>query len=190
MLETFDILCQRYSNLELVIRCDVPGNVKARWAGMDNIRIIDKVVPPEMLDREYQSADIFILPSHATPPYTILDAMSYELPVVSIDAWANPELVADGKTGLLAECSKKVPYYDVTRQPKYGTVEFGKAIRQPDPVVVAELVQKVSLLIENSALRQRMGKAGRWEVEHGRFSIKRRNDKLKRIFDEATGGQS
>jgi hypothetical protein len=32
-----------------------------------------------------------------------------------------------------------------------------------------------------------MGQAGRWEVEHGRFSIKNRNEKLKRIFDEATG---
>jgi hypothetical protein len=32
-----------------------------------------------------------------------------------------------------------------------------------------------------------MGKAGRWEIEHGRFSIKRRNEQLKRIFDEAMG---
>lgn len=185
VLETFTALCRRYSNLELVIRCDVPGVVKARYAGIENIRIIDEVVPAETLSKEYQSADIFILPSHTTPPYTILDAMSYELPVVSIDVWANGEFVADGKTGLLVGCSKKVSYYEDTYQPKSGTADFDKAIHKPDPLVVAGLVDKVALLIDNIELRQRLGKAGRWEVVHGRFSITNRNDKLKRLFDEA-----
>jgi hypothetical protein len=31
-----------------------------------------------------------------------------------------------------------------------------------------------------------MGKAGRWEIENGKFSLEKRNEKLKRIFDEAT----
>jgi hypothetical protein len=35
-----------------------------------------------------------------------------------------------------------------------------------------------------------MGKTARWEVEQGRFSIKGRNEKLKRIFDEACGNLS
>ena len=30
--------------------------------------------------------------------------------------------------------------------------------------------------------------AGRWEVERGKFSIEKRNKKLKRLFDEATNG--
>lgn len=54
--------------------------------------------------------------------------------------------------------------------------------------MLAELVNKVSTLIENGAMRRQMGKAGRWEIEHGRFSIDRRNEVLKRVFDEAIGG--
>ena len=31
-----------------------------------------------------------------------------------------------------------------------------------------------------------MGKAGRKQVETGKFSMERRNERLKRVFDEAT----
>jgi glycosyltransferase involved in cell wall biosynthesis len=185
VLEAFTLLHQRYPNLELVIRSDVPASLKASYSGIENIRFIDEVVPAEVLAQEYRSADIFILPSHSTPPYTILDAMSYELPVVSIDAWANPELVEDGKTGLLVERPRKVPYYEDTCHPTFGTAEFNEAVRKPDSTVIEGLVKRVSLLIESPELRRRLGKAGRWEVEHGRFSIPTRNDRLKRIFDEA-----
>jgi glycosyltransferase involved in cell wall biosynthesis len=44
----------------------------------------------------------------------------------------------------------------------------------------------MSFLIENPERRRQMGRAGRWEVEQGKFSIEKRNEKLKRIFDEAT----
>jgi glycosyltransferase involved in cell wall biosynthesis len=52
--------------------------------------------------------------------------------------------------------------------------------------MVEELEAKLNLLIENDELRRRMARAARWEVEHGKFSLQRRNEKLKRIFDEAT----
>ena len=48
------------------------------------------------------------------------------------------------------------------------------------------MAEKVSLLIENKELRISMGRAGRWEVEKGKFSLEKRTKKLKRIFDEAT----
>ncbi|MBA7613120.1 hypothetical protein ES703_20363 [subsurface metagenome] len=62
-----------------------------------------------------------------------------------------------------------------------------KATRSVEPEVVDELVTKISLLMENFDLRKKMAKAARWEIEHGKFSIKRRNDRLKKIFDEAVG---
>ena len=55
-----------------------------------------------------------------------------------------------------------------------------------DPKVVEELADKTSILIENEDLRRRMGRAGRQEIETGKFSIEKRNEKLKRIFDEVT----
>ncbi|MDO8717303.1 MAG: glycosyltransferase [Dehalococcoidales bacterium] len=187
-LSTFAVLCQKYDNIELVVRSEIPGDLKVKYSGMKGLKIIECLITREKLEREFQSADIFIIPCHSTPPFTILDAMSYELPVVSIDAWANPELIKDGKTGLLVEQSCIVPYYDDSHQPNFGTSVFDEAIRHADPAVTEGLVKQVSLLIENHELRRQLGRMGRWEVEYGQFSINNRNEKLRNIFDKATAG--
>lgn len=41
-------------------------------------------------------------------------------------------------------------------------------------------------MIKDKGVRRKMGRAGRKEIETGKFSIEKRNEKLKRIFDEAT----
>jgi len=51
------------------------------------------------------------------------------------------------------------------------------------------LVRKVSLLIEDAEMRQRLGKAARQEVAVGKLSRAVRNEKLKKILDEVTGGE-
>ena len=61
-----------------------------------------------------------------------------------------------------------------------------RAVKITDPKVVEEFVKKTSILIEDGELRRRMGRTGRQEIEVGKFSIKKRNEKLKKIFDEAT----
>jgi glycosyltransferase involved in cell wall biosynthesis len=185
-LETFVLLNKKYNNIELVVRSDVPIDIKRKYSGHTNIRIIEDIIPWETLEKEFQSADIFILPVHNTPFSVFLDAMSYELPIVTIDAWANSEIVEDGKTGLIAQKSESIPYYVENFIPAFGTPQFKKAIKTPDPKVVERLVEKTSILIENKELRRQMGKAGRWQVEHGKFSIDKRNEKLNWIFYEAT----
>lgn len=50
----------------------------------------------------FESADIFVLPSYAEGvPLSILEAMSYSLPVVATAVGGVPEVLTDGKTGLL-----------------------------------------------------------------------------------------
>jgi glycosyltransferase involved in cell wall biosynthesis len=183
----FTALNKKYNNLELVIRSDVPREIKAKLSHFDNVRIIDKIIPWEELEQEFQTADIFLLPAHNTPFQAMLDGMSYELPVVSLDVWANAEIVDDGKTGFLVPKSEDLQYYDNNFVPQWDTPSFLKAIKTSDQRVVRNLIEKISILIENIELRRMMGEAGRWEIEHGRFSIEKRNEKLKKILDEATG---
>ena len=92
-----------------------------------------------------------------------LDAISYELPVITTDVHANPELVEDGKTGLLIERSSKVPYYmENWIAPGVGDKsDFSKAIKVLDEAMVADLVEKTSLLMEDKELRRQMSKTGR-----------------------------
>lgn len=186
VLEAFALLNKRYDNLELVVRQDMHGSLRAKCEGISNLRVIDGIVPWALLEQEFKSADIFLFPAHTTANMATLEAMSYELPVITTDVRASPELVEDGKTGFLIGKSQKVQYYANGFVPQWGTSQFDKAITVTDQQVVEELVEKTSILIENEELRRRMGKLGRQQIETGKFSIKKRNEKLKRIFDEAT----
>ena len=56
-----------------------------------------------------------------------------------------------------------------------------------NPAVVEELVERTSILIliEDANLRVKMRKAGRQGIGSGKFSVEKRNEKLKRMFEEA-----
>jgi glycosyltransferase involved in cell wall biosynthesis len=188
VFEAFALLNKEYPNLELVIRSIVPQDLRQRYSYLSKkIRIIDKMLPWDLLENEFKSADIFLFPGHTTPGMTILDAMSYELPIIATDVWGNSEIVRDGATGFLIARSKKVPYY--MRTPRgliYYTPAFFNAIRSTDYEVAKDLSRKISMLVEDKELRREMGRSARREIEIGKFSIKKRNEKLKRIFDDVT----
>ncbi|CAD6491643.1 MAG: Glycosyl transferases group 1 [Candidatus Argoarchaeum ethanivorans] len=188
VLEAFSKLNENYDNLELVIRSYVPPQMEEKYKKVKNIKVIDNIVPWAELEAEFKSADIFLFPSHNTPGLAILDAMSYELPVITTDVWANPELVSDGETGFVIKKSDKIQYYTENFIPNWSAPKSLEVIKKiTDPNVVKELVEKAGILIEDGSLRKKMGKAGRQEIETGKFSIEERNEKLKNVFDEATG---
>jgi glycosyltransferase involved in cell wall biosynthesis len=62
-------------------------------------------IPHFQLLEYYQQADIFIFPSVWNEPFgmPVVEAMSMGLPVIATRGGAFPELVEDGKTGLLVE---------------------------------------------------------------------------------------
>jgi glycosyltransferase involved in cell wall biosynthesis len=189
VLRAFRLLRERYANVELVMRAGVPPDLRRQFEGIPGLTLIEAPIPEGLLAEEFKSADVFIYPSHQPMATTVLlEAMSYELPIVALDVYAYPELVQDGVTGLLVKPSDKVPYYWDNMLVSMGSPLQGRymeGIKAPDPRVVEELVGKTSMLIANPELRRRMGKAARQEIDSGRHSLKKVNAKLKRIFDEA-----
>jgi len=187
LLEAFSILSRKFGNLELVIRSDMPKDLKDKFKSVKNLKIINKVVPWDVLENEFKTADIFLYPTYSSEDMVVFDAMSYELPVIITDVFANSEVVENGKTGFVISRAKTgVYYYREDFIGDTGRPESQFAKLPPDTTIVQNLVNQTTILIENKEMRRQMGKAGRWEVEHGKFSIERRNEKLKRIFDEAT----
>jgi glycosyltransferase involved in cell wall biosynthesis len=188
-LQTFAILNSKYKNLELVVRAKLPTYIRDKYAGLRNLRVVEEVLSWQLLEQEFKQADIFLFPSHLLHNTVVLEAMSYELPVVATEIGAtNGEYVEDGVTGFVVASSKKLPYFldnFILTSETIHRSRLIKAARNVESDVVDELVAKTSLLIENNDLRRKMAKAARWEVDHGRFSIEKRNEKLKRIFDEA-----
>ena len=177
-VQAFIELRKKYPDMQMVMKTGLLDSLKKYYEGIPNLKIIDKFIPRDELENEYRTADIFLAPSYNTTPHSLLDAMSYELAVVSLNSWANGEYVIDGETGLFVEPARKVSWE------LCGTKEYYETIREPQQEVIAQLVEKVNLLMENAELRRRLAQNGRYEVEEGRFSIKARNIKLKKIFDE------
>jgi glycosyltransferase involved in cell wall biosynthesis len=192
VLEAFFILSKKYKNIELVVRSDILPELKTKYSDkLKNVKIIEGIVPWDRLECEFKTADIFLFPTHSTPGLAILDAMSYELPVVTTNVWANTEMVENGKTGFVINKSARIQYYTENYIPNwshYPTSKFMRIIKTTDPTVVKELVEKTSILIENEGLRRSMGRTGRQRIERGRFSINKRHETLKKIFDEVLEG--
>jgi glycosyltransferase involved in cell wall biosynthesis len=60
------------------------------------------LLPPEALARLYATASVFALPTHREAfGLSIVEAMTFELPVVASRIEAIPEIVSDGESGLL-----------------------------------------------------------------------------------------
>ncbi|MDT7949414.1 MAG: glycosyltransferase family 4 protein [Thermoflexus sp.] len=105
--------------------------------------------------------DVFVLPSYREgTPVTVLEAMAMGLPVVATDVPGCREAVVAGETGFL------VP-----------------------PRNVDELVQAIRKLVEDPALRRRMGQAGRARAVQ-RFAIERITAQYLDLYAELLRGHA
>ena len=103
-----------------------------------------------------QDCDLFVLPSFAEGlPVVLMEAMATGVPVVTTSIAAISELVEDGVSGYL------VP-----------------------PGAVEPLAARLERLLQDPALRQSFGQAGRLKVEQ-EFDLHQEVCKLKRIFEAA-----
>ena len=100
-------------------------------------------------------ADLFVLPSYNEGlPMSLLEAMSYKLPVITTNVGGIPELVRDGVDGLLFE-----------------------------PGDVAALARHMTYLVEYPEIRTQMANACRMNVENN-FSKKVIFPKLNQLYQE------
>jgi glycosyltransferase involved in cell wall biosynthesis len=184
-IEAFLELRKKHDQLGLVIRSWVPPEVKAKYSTNPDIKIIDTPLSESMLSKLYASSDIFLFPSHLNLGMGILEAMSYELPVIARRVFDVPEAVEDMKTGLLLDPLPELPYYGWNGVPNSFDKNFLAGIRRLRPQLVKQIVEKTSFLLENPSLMRKIGLQARALIEDGVFSIKNRNAQLERIFDEA-----
>lgn len=110
-----------------------------RDLGLEEIVSLRGALPNEEVTREYQRSALFVLPCITSAdgdrdgiPNVILEAMATQVPVISTQHSGIPEVVASGVNGLL------VP-----------------------PSDAAALAEAIARLLEDPALRKRMGERGR-----------------------------
>lgn len=104
-------------------------------------------------------ADVFIFPSHNEAlPLVLLEAMSCELPIVASQIGGVPDLIEDGISGLLFK-----------------------------PQNVAELSEKLLLLLRDSSLRQRMASNAKEKFDSF-YTTEHFEERLKDLFVNLTTG--
>ena len=114
------------------------------------------LVPPDVVGRVYAAADVFVNPTRAEGfGFTNVEAQGHGMPVMSTRVGAIPEVVEDGRTGILV-----------------------------DPDDPDELLAAMHRLAADAGLRARLGAAAR-ERFVARFSLAVFQRGLADLYDEA-----
>jgi len=193
LIKALEALSKRY-DVELFMITGVPKHHQAyfrqfimKYSGYDNLHIITRNVDRETLfSRYYSTSDIFVLPSYIdTFGYVFLEAMSVGLPLIGTDVFAIPEIIENGVNGFLIHSPLSPFDKNFLRTPESLKTYRQRIIAGDVPEVTTQLIEKISILIEDDNLRKKMGRESYKMVESGKFSIKERNKKLKRIYEEA-----
>jgi glycosyltransferase involved in cell wall biosynthesis len=136
----------------------------------------------EFKDKVLPENHILLMPSLVESfGFTALQAFANAIPVVSSDVMALPEINQENKTGFLVRFPKT--YHEKLFVNPYYFINALKELK--NEAIVSELVNKTSLLIEDSSLRKKLGRNAFREIEKGKFSIKARIERIKEIFFES-----
>ena len=183
-LEAFEMLRKKY-DATLTFMSDTPKKFIEKYPAVD---FRSPSIPHGQMEELYKNADIFVLPSYQDPlGMVFLEAMNSKLPIVTTDMFAMQEVTNNGKCGINVHTELSVFDSRYQYQWKDCNKFWAAAEKFGQPKVADALVGALSKLIESSSMRSRMGRAGKKQVENGKFSIKVRNAKLRRIFEEAVG---
>lgn len=180
-LECFDKLSKKY-DIELVIRSAIPREIKGKYYHKDII-YADNPLPKKQILDLYANSDISLIPGHNYALMATLESMAFGLPIVAINGWSMADFVEHGISGYLVKPSKNILVEESL--PIDWTPGFWEWRDKVDETVLDNMVKFISVLIEDGKLRGRLGKNAMSRIEEGDLSIKKRNEKLRKIYDEA-----
>ena len=183
VLKAFSELEKKYNNIELWMRSDVPKELRKKY-NSKNIRYMPYF--GEILSREkllediYGNCDIFLYPTFCDSfGYSQIDALVAGLPIIGTNMFAVPEVVEEGKNGLIIE----IPGYDVNSGIQEHLIT--NMTKDEEERFVSDMVKAIEKLVKNKKLREKMGKESFKLVSEGKFSIKERNKKLRKVYEDA-----
>lgn len=161
LLRSAPIVLRKFRNVKFVISGKgLRKEVKRFRALADSLKIGRNIIfvgyfPDEKLPKLYQAADIFVFPSiYENMPFALLEALASALPVVTTRVGGIPEVINDGKNGLLV-----------------------------DPLDFGGLADKILYLLENPNFASEIGFSGRRIVEE-KFDWRNIVDQTLEVYEE------
>ena len=187
VLRAFEMISREREDVEFLMRSFIPSEFSEAIKRVRNLTLIQEPISWGRMEELFATADIFVFPSHHTPAMVLLDAMSYGLPIVTTDVWANREMILDGVNGILVTPPEEIRYEDEFRNPLWGERRTAEMIsKRTFESVAVQTAEAINILLDDDTLRRRLGEAGREMTTNGAFSVKTRNDALALFFDMAT----
>ena len=173
-VEAIDQLTKRYPQVHGIINSEVPEEIKKKYSKNKKIKFYG-LMPQKELFKLYKKSDIMIYPGYSDSfGFGFLEAMSFGIPIITSDGFARKEIVEDRKTGFVVERPEISWKGDV---PVFPTSSEKRLLR--------DLEDKAEIMIKNRVLREKMSKNCIEIIRVGKFSIKERNKRLEKIYEEA-----
>lgn len=191
VLRAFEKLIEKFNNIELWVVSNTPQEYIKRYKNNPSIKFFPATFSKEELHKRFFSrCDIFVQPSYQDSfGLVYLEVMSHGKPIVSTDLFAIPEMVIDGYNGFLISSPLYMYNSDFTLKKEYFPIKthdteelFYKGI--DGSKVVFDLVEKLSILIHDEALRATMGHNALALIQT-KFSEIKRKEKLFLIYKES-----
>jgi glycosyltransferase involved in cell wall biosynthesis len=188
-LLAFETLAGRY-DCHFTAVGDIPLEIRARFGGNSKITLSSRVAYAKVIEF-YSNSDVFVFPTHYdTYGFVIPEALSFGLPVISVESFSTPELVQHEKTGLLIKThfssfADDFGYAAPTQKQLH--LKRLAACTNPQEWYVKLLGEAMERMMTDSRLKNDCSKNAINEATNGRFSPQRSREQLKRIYQEALG---
>ncbi len=172
--------------VKLVVVSTIPKDIREKYANLSELTMSD-LLPANEIDELYKKSDVFVMPTHFdTFGFVFIEAMSYGLPCIGVDNFSCPEIITNGKTGILvsnfvSRFDKKT-FVPIINAGGAGSKEFIEACRHPHKKTVEDIYQAMLLLATNDDVRCEMSTNARNEVATGKFSIANQKKLLEEIY--------
>lgn len=188
LLKAFENISKKY-DAELTMVTVPPEEYARKYEGFKNIRFVEPNKSREKLIRDfYSNADVYVMPSFVdTFGGVFLESMSCSIPVITTNIYASPEIIENGKSGILMDAPLSMFNTDLSLRfwPKDRSwKKFLNMAKNMNGKFTNSIEKSMAALINDSSLRKNMGRRGSQIIKE-KFSISRRNKTLKRIYGEA-----
>lgn len=180
VLISFLQLTKKLPKIKLICRCAIPENMKKMIRNNRNIEIYEGRIPKKEFEELFLKSDIYLSPAYVGYAISILDAMNYELPIITTNFLENGEKVQNYYNGFKIPLGKNLPQFYLPYVPIHFT-ERRKPIL--DKEFIDNLCDKIQYLYMRESDRVEMGKNSKKMLKN-KFSIDRKNQSLKKIYDK------
>jgi len=188
VLHAFRRLSADVNNLHLTMCGGVPWELltadeKKVLRNSSHVSLKESYISNQEMLSLLQQTDVFLIPSVSSfHSISVVQALAHGIPVIATAAWGFDEFIDDGFTGFLVHSQQvKHSYVDVDEKGIYR-IDNPRPHKVDDALVDA-IVEKIQLFVSDVDLLKEMSDRARTEALR-RFSIDRRNDMLKEIFDQ------